>query len=336
MATYLMKAIISKSWGKHLKIGLVIPMTSLRQTMKKVFKQVKELSPNMILGPNDVVKDSYDILLVDEAHRLQRRVNLTNFVPFDKANKDLGLGKDGTQLDWIMKSAKSQILFYDAKQSIRPADIREDNFTRYQFNKRTLHSQMRVQGGQDYIEFIHALLNSTATEKKAFTSYDLRLFDHFSDFLNAVKDRDKSYGLARVVAGYAWEWESNKKNGIDYDIEIDGIRLRWNSVTQDWVNSANAVNEVGCIHTIQGYDLNYAGVILGPEISYDFEKKKIVIDKDKYVDFNGKRAITDPRELELYITNIYKTLLTRGIKGTYVYVVDKKLREYLGKFLPIC
>lgn len=109
--------------------------------------------------------------------------------------------------------------------------------------------------------------------------------------------------------------------------------MRWNSVTEDWVNSPNAVNEVGCIHTIQGYDLNYAGVIIGPEISYDESKREIVIDRDKYLDFNGRRAISDPRELEIYIKNIYKTLLTRGIYGTYVYVVDENLRRYLKRFI---
>ncbi len=118
-----------------------------------------------------------------------------------------------------------------------------------------------------------------------------------------------------------------------HDIEIGDLRLVWNSIAQDWVNSPNAINEVGCIHTVQGYDLNYVGVIIGPEFSYDIENKKFKVDKEKYFDTNGRNGITDPNELERYIINIYKTLLTRGIKGTYVYVVDENLRSYLSQIV---
>jgi len=117
------------------------------------------------------------------------------------------------------------------------------------------------------------------------------------------------------------------------------LKLIWNSTARDWVNSPNAINEVGCIHTVQGYDLNYVGVIVGPEFYYDSLKKKFGVNKEKYFDTNGRNGITDPNELERYIINIYKTLLTRGIKGTYIYIVDENLRNYfkdiVGKELEI-
>jgi DUF2075 family protein len=86
---------------------------------------------------------------------------------------------------------------------------------------------------------------------------------------------------------------------------------------------------VGCIHTVQGYDLNYAAIIIGPELSYNREEGKFVIHPEKYMDMNGRRGVDDPKELERYIINIYKTLMTRGIMGTYVYVVDEGLRKYI-------
>ena len=112
---------------------------------------------------------------------------------------------------------------------------------------------------------------------------------------------------------------------------MDGLKLRWNSKIEGWVNSPNAINEIGCIHTVQGYDLNYVGVIIGPELTYDFESKKLVFDRKLYQDTNGYRGVKEDEEILKYILNIYKTLLTRGIRGTYVYVVDKNLREYLKK-----
>ena len=333
VATYLVKLLKSKNWSKDLNVGLVIPMTSLRSTLKRVFRSVKGLSPSMVIGPNDVVKQKYDILIVDEAHRLQRRVNLPNYSEFDRINADLGLDKDnGTQLDWIMRSSKYQIFFYDRNQSIKPADIQHKEFEQYNVIPHTLTSQMRVKGGDDYIKYIRDILNVTPTHPNKFYQYEFKLFDKVADLVSAIAEKDKTAGLSRLLAGYAWKWETNGNTEIDYDIEIEGVKLRWNSVTKDWVNSPNAVNEVGCIHTIQGYDLNYAGVIIGPEMSYDESTKSIVIDKSKYLDFNGKRAISDPKELESYIKNIYKTLLTRGILGTYVYIVDEKLRNYMREF----
>lgn len=136
---------------------------------------------------------------------------------------------------------------------------------------------------------------------------------------------------SRLIAGYSWEWVSKNKNV--HDIVIDEIKLKWNSVSNDWVNSTNAINEVGCIHTTQGYDLNFTGLIFGNEISYDKKKNEIVIKQENYFDRNGKQSISDPNDLKNYIINIYKTMMLRGIRGTYVYVCDKSLREYFSEHI---
>lgn len=103
----------------------------------------------------------------------------------------------------------------------------------------------------------------------------------------------------------------------------------------DWVNSPNANNEAGCIHTTQGYDLNYRGLIIGPELDYDFSTKRFIVYKDRYKDKNGKNSITDPTILKKYILNIYRTILFCGIHGTYVYVCNDNLRAYLSQFIRL-
>jgi len=148
----------------------------------------------------------------------------------------------------------------------------------------------------------------------------------------AIYSKDKEKGLARIVAGYAWTWKTKKGSTQNYDIELDGVKLVWNSTTSDWVNSKDSLKEVGCIHTIQGYDLNYTGVIIGPELSYDKSKKEFFIKEDEYKDINGKKGVTDKEELKRYIINIYKTLLTRGIEGTYVYIVDSDLKDFFKQY----
>lgn len=323
------------------KMALVVPMSSFRNTLKKVFKNVKGLRANMVMGPSQFAKGEYDIVLVDESHRLRRRVNLgTYFGAFDKTCERLNLDKDNcSELDWILKRADKKILFYDEDQSIKPSDTLTEDFARLKSSSRTkveyLRSQIRVSGGNDYVDFIEKLLNCNLeiTENKfSPKNYDLKLFGSISDMKYEITKRDEEYGLSRLIAGYAWPWISKNNNNLN-DIVIQDVELKWNSVSDDWVNSENSINEVGCIHTTQGYDLNYAGIIFGKEISYDKNKKKIIIIPDNYHDRNGRLSITDPTELENFIKNIYKTILLRGIKGTYIYACDENLRDYLKDFI---
>ncbi len=323
-------------------MALVVPMAGFRNTLKKVFKNIKGLNSKMVVGPAEVASHKFDILVVDESHRLRKRVNLgAYFGAFDNVNKKLNLDKiKGNELDWIIMQGKKVILFYDENQSIKPSDVSKKDFDLLKLNINTvikvLKSQFRVRGGNDYVTYIDKLLNCQFRKNEArFVSknYDFTLFDSLEEMIDMIKSKDKEVGLSRLVAGYSWKWVS--KNKDVHDIEIDNIRLKWNSVASDWVNSKNSVNEVGCIHTTQGYDLNYTGVIFGKEISYDKNKNEIVILEENYFDINGKQSIKNPDELKDYITNIYKTILLRGIKGTYVYVYDKSLRDYLKEHISV-
>ncbi len=335
--------LLSQYNGK-LKVGLVIPMESLRKTLKNVFKQIDGLKANMVIGPSEVIKDKYDILIVDEAHRLRRRVNLMPglYHTFDNVNQKLNI-RDGDELDWIIARSQYQILFYDSSQSIKPSDVRKEKFqeliNQVGTVQYTLMSQMRVQGGEYYISAIDKLLHNQIDNRIQPVSYDLKIYDDVEEMYRDIRIKDKEFELCRMVAGYAWAW-STKNVSLSqikvqhlYDISINEYKYIWNTINKDWVNSSNAINEIGCIHTIQGYDLNYVGVIIGPELKYDRILKKIYIDKNHYYDMNGKKMIEDEEELFNYIINIYKVLLTRGIKGTYIYVCDDNLRDYFKKYI---
>jgi uncharacterized protein len=324
LATYLVKQFVEE--GKN-NVGLVISMIPLRNTLKKVFRSVPGLKSSMVIGPNDVTKQNYDVLVVDEAHRLRQRVNIANYKSFDDTNRTLGLNRDATELDWIISSAKHAILFFDERQTVRPSDISISHIKSVNPKEFVLKTQLRVKGGENYIHFIDSLLEGEEVTVEDFDEYDFKIYDEIGDMVNDIKKQEKKHRLSRLVAGYAWKWTRDKEKIPD--IVINGLELYWNSQTKDWVNSPNAINEVGCIHTIQGYDLNYAGVILGPEISYDFVKEEIIVKKGNYLDINGHRGVTDEAELKRYIINIYKTLLTRGIMGTYVYICDENLRRYM-------
>ena len=319
------------------RVALVVPMTSLRKTLKKVFANVKGLKSSMVIGPSEVSKNEYDVLIVDEAHRLRKRKNITNFKSFDDANKLLGFDiHEGTELDWILKQSKNQIFFYDEGQSIKPSDIDQAKFIKQKWSASLLKlvSQHRVKGGMDYINYIDKLLHCRLEKgDKKFESehYEFVLYDSLTDLYADLKKKEDEFGLCRLLSGYSWEWKS-AKNDVP-DITIEGLNLKWNTTNEDWINSPNAFNEVGCIHTTQGYDLNYTGIIFGKEITFNPETKQIEINASQYFDKKGKQGIEDPATLKAYILNIYKTMMLRGIRGTYVYVCDEVLREYFKEFV---
>ena len=319
------------------RVALVVPMTSLRKTLKKVFSNVKGLKSSMVIGPSEVSKNEYDVLIVDEAHRLRKRKNITNFKSFDDANKLLGFDiHEGTELDWILKQSKNQIFFYDEGQSIKPSDIDQAKFINQKWSASLLKlvSQHRVKGGMDYINYIDNLLHCRLEKgDKKFESvhYEFVLYDSLTDLYADLKKKEDEFGLCRLLSGYSWEWKSAKADVPD--ITIEGLNLKWNTTNEDWINSPNAFNEVGCIHTTQGYDLNYTGIIFGKEITYNQETKQIEINTSQYFDKKGKQGIENPATLKAYILNIYKTMMLRGIRGTYVYVCDEGLREYFKEFV---
>ncbi|MHA8050201.1 DNA/RNA helicase domain-containing protein [Aquirufa sp. ROCK-SH2] len=325
-----------------LDMALVIPMASFRKTISKVFKNIHGLSPKMVVGPSDLSKNKYDLVIVDEGHRLRRRVNLgPYFKPFDDTCESLELDKStASELDWILIQSKNSLIFYDQFQSIKPSDVQRSRFIELEkapsTRIETLKTQFRCRGGNEYVKLINNLLDNKINIPNKFQSleYECYLFDDIQLMVNEIKKREKSDGLSRLIAGYAWEWISNKDKSA-YDIIIQETKLRWNSVAIDWVNSPNSIDEVGCIHTTQGYDLNYTGVIIGPELDYDFEKKQLIIDKSKYKDKAGKNTINDNDILKEYILNIYKTILLRGVKGTFIYACNSNLRSYLSQYLTL-
>jgi uncharacterized protein len=338
-----------------LRIGLVVPQQSLRKSIQKVFHRTPGLSADMVLTPFEVGESPhhFDVLVVDETHRLNHRANQPSG-PQNKKFADITTSLFGTddltktQLDWIRAKSDHQIFLADAAQAVRPADLPSSTLTALVTEASTagrhyrLMSQMRVKAGSDFIGYVRGVLSPdpilAPAEPRDFGEYELRLFDDFAAMRDEIRARDAEVGLSRLVAGYAWKWKS-KNDPAGWDIELDGIRMPWNRSQVDWIASPTSLDEVGSIHTVQGYDLNYAGVIIGNDLRFDPVAGRLIIDRPSYFDKKGMEnnpklgiVYTDD-DLLRFITNIYAVLLSRGIRGTYVYVCDPELREYLRTFL---
>jgi DUF2075 family protein len=335
-----------------MRIGLVIPQLSLRETLKRVFRKTPGLSEIAVIDPFEVGDSGvyYDLLVVDEAHRLQRRNNQSaamRNIKFAEINTKL-FGQDNpsyTQLDWIQRMSKNQVLFIDKNQSIKPADLPIEQIEAVISNAESngaqfrLTSQMRVEGGEEYIDYVTAVLNQTYQgSKKTFGNYEVRFFEDFGEMKETLALRERDYKLARLVSGYAWKWVSKGKNGKLFDITIGEHKMKWNGTDKDWISSPNSVNEVGSIHTVQGYDLNYAGVIIGADLYFDAQLGKIMFNRANYFDVKGREnnrqlgLVFSDEDLLVFVKSIYRVLLTRGVKGTFIYVCDPALRSYIKQY----
>lgn len=337
---------------RDFRMGFVVPQQSLRKTVEKVFAKTSGLSRDMVLSPFQVGESTepFDLLVVDEAHRLQQlaatmAVSINKFKAINRRMFD-GDEAGGHQLDWIRLASKHRIVLVDGDQSVRPAfDLPADVVHALEDEAAAsgrlhpLRSQMRVRAGEDYVGYVRAMLSPSPPEPVTFADYDLQLFDDLGEMRAAILQREQEVGLSRLVAGYAWKWRSKNDKSL-YDIEIDGQQLQWNNTATDWINSRTSIDEVGSIHTTQGYDLNYAGVIIGNDLRYDSAAGRLRFDRDSYFDTKGKSnnkmlGLTfDDDDLLAAVRNIYAVLMTRGIRGTYVYVCDPALRRHLAEFIP--
>lgn len=326
------------------KIGLVIPVTSMQKTLKNVFRELKMASVKVV-SPQDAAKEKWDLLIVDEAHRLRQRKNITGYKAFDDTCRRLGLDKyKASQLDWILKCSRFQVFLYDVAQHVMPSDAPEEAFRKWLHSATyifSLSSQMRCRGGEDYLNYVKKIFSDCPPETRLSFSdeYTFSIYESAAHLQAEIVSLNQVWGLCRMVAGYGWDWITRKEKSIHtdpelFDFELDGHRFIWNSVQSDWVNSEHALDEVGCIHTIQGYDLNYVGVLIGPEVVINPQTQRIDVDLSNYWDKKGK-AGTDFEEVRDSILRTYAVLCSRGIRGTLIYAVNPEVREYLKRYCPV-
>lgn len=284
----------------------------------------------------DASKDEFDVLIVDEAHRLTEKT---------------GFFKKGeNQIKEIIHAAKTSIFFIDERQKVRIDDFgsigeieKQSKELGGNVRRMQLVSQFRCNGSDGYLAWIDDVLQirETANINYIGMDYDFRVYDNPNELLKDIKEYNKINNKSRIVAGYCWDWNKDTRsdaNVPDIIIPEHNFAMSWNlDNTDTWAIDENSVNQAGVIHTCQGLEFDYVGVIIGDDLIYRNEKVLTDYTKraktDKSIHGINKMMKEDPEKatklVDEIIRNTYRTLLTRGQKGCFVFCTDKPLANYL-------
>ena len=278
-------------------------------------------------------------LLADEAHRLNEKSGLFH-------------NKGENQIKEIIHAAGCSVFFIDESQRVTMDDIGSvDEIRKWaqaegsEVTEMELVSQFRCNGSNGYLAWIDDLLEirETANYNLDGLDFEVRLCDDPADVQRIIIEKNRGSNRARILAGYCWKWPTEtRKNSGFHDIKIGDFSISWNlDDGQAFAISENSVNEAGCIHTTQGLEFDYVGVIMGDDIRYenghvvtDFTKRastdQSIKGLKKMYKENPDEALARADEI---IKNTYRTLMTRGMKGCYIYCTDPGMREYIRKRL---
>ncbi|CDF12023.1 putative uncharacterized protein [Mycoplasma sp. CAG:776] len=328
--------------GELLKLGLMGAYVSKNMAPRKVYKN--SLVHNNEISIHELFKSSgyffkdpenkYDFLLVDEAHRLQEKSGIHN-----------NIGEN--QIKEIIHASKLSVFFIDERQMITLKDIGNianikyfAKFYQASIVELDLQSQFRCNGSDSYLDFIDSLLYNKRGNYKF--HFDFQVLDTPNELRDLIQSKNTSND-ARLVAGFCWRRNAKEADNQYYmDITIGDFQSSWNlKHGEPFATRENAINEVGCIHNVQGLEFDYIGVIIGPDLKY--QNGKVITDYKERA--NTEKSLYGlhvlmKQDKEYYekladtiIRNTYRVLLTRGLKGCYVYACDPKLQEHLKKII---
>jgi DUF2075 family protein len=331
--------VLSRLMGQRMNARYVTPNAAPRAVfevrLKDSFKggQIKELfsGSGSFTG---LEVDDFDILIVDEAHRLKLRTQYSK-------------GGDN-QIREIIHAARTSVFFIDEAQKVTWKDIGEvseiEKFAASMDAEVTylqLSSQFRCNGSDGYVDWLESALGIKDFDEAYFSEkdYDFQIFDDPSKLYKRIREKNIPENKSRMLAGYCWNWIS-KEDPSKYDIVFPefGFKAKWNLSSRGsaWIIDSESIEDIGCIHTSQGLELDYVGVIIGPD--FCIQDGKLATNPAGRaatdVSLNGfkKESKEDPETAALkadqIIRNTYRTLMTRGMKGCYIYCTDTKVAEY--------
>ena len=310
---------------------LLVNHSEMLKTYKKIAGNVKALSkkhfekPTSFINRRKKLGHRADIVLVDEAHLLLTKSDSYN--NFTEEN----------HLEEIIRHSKIAIVVFDDKQVLKMKSYWDEEKLKQvtkgcQKGDYVLKNQFRIRASDALVNWIDQFVEKKLSPMPIEDKYDFRIFDSAAEMYEVIQQMDRKHGLARIVSTFDYV---HKKDGETYYVEEGDFKLPWNNDygNRTWAEEAETIREVGSIYTIQGFDLNYVGVILGPSVGYDKDSDTLKVYPDQYKDieaFRGRSDYENSEEImEKIILNSLNVLMKRGVHGLYIYAHDSNLRKRL-------
>jgi DUF2075 family protein len=285
--------------------------------------------------------NAIDVLICDESHRIRETSN-SRFTPKDRRSRK-------PQLREILDAAKVSVFFIDDRQVVRPNEIGSSEYIRQtalelgcDFSEYELQVQFRCAGSDGFLNWVDNTLGIARTANVLWDGadgFDFRIIDSPEALEAAILERNAKDGTARVAAGFCWPWSDPRKDGsLEDDVIIGDYRRPWDAKPGNWklakgipsaslwATDPNGINQIGCVYNIQGFELDYVGVIWGRDLVYRFDDGGWVGNKKESADQVVKRS---KEQFVSLVKNTYRVLLSRGIKGCYVHFLDKETERFM-------
>lgn len=299
----------------------------------------RDMAKNLFKGSGvyyNVGNDVLDTILADEAHRLNGKTYspIYGLVGFN-------------QIKEIIHASKCSVFFIDEDQTVMLKDIGSiDEIKRWadeehsEVSELELSSQFRCNGSEGYLSWLDNTLGIRETANYNLTGidYDIRVFDTPDEVFSLIKQKNKIANSARMLAGYCWNWVKDTRNDPSvHDIVIGTFEKSWNlGNTETWAINPDSVEQIGCVHTSQGLEFDYVGVIIGDDLRYKNDElvtdmtKRAKTDQSLRIGFKKNETEENKTKIaDKIIKDTYRILMSRGLKGCYVYCTDPGLSTYL-------
>ena len=336
IAINLMADLLLKGYNAHYATG----SRAFTQTLRKIIGARGSVQFKYFNSYMDVEPNTLDVLICDEAHRLRTSSN-NRYTPKKMKSNE-------TQIDEIIRAAKVSVFFIDDDQVVRPGEIGSVAYIKEAADKNKckvfeyeLDIQFRCSGSDAFVNWINNTLGIKRTANVLWDlkeEFDFKIFNSPDALEAAIREKSEKGFTARMTAGFCWPWSLPDDNGnLEDDVVIGRYERPWNAKPESkklakgiplsnlWAYDPNGINQIGCIYTAQGFEFDYAGVIIGNDLTYDFETQSWKGNSENSADSVVKRS----KDQFLQLTkNTYRVLLSRGMKGCYVYFLDKETEKF--------
>jgi len=336
IAINLVADLLLKGYNAHYATG----SRAFTETLRKIIGTRGSVQFKYFNSYRDADQNAVDILICDEAHRIRETSN-SRYTPLHKRN-------NLAQLEELLNASKVAVFFIDDNQVVRPNEIGSVEYLKRYAEKYNckvfeyeLEAQFRCNGSDAFVNWVNNTLGIKRTANviwEQHEEFDFRILSSPEELEKAIREKVAQGFTGRLTAGFCWDWSMPDEDGnLKEDVVIGDFKRPWNARPEAkrlakgippaslWAYDPNGINQVGCIYTAQGFEFDYVGVIFGLDLRYDFDKQKWLGDKTKSEDSVVKRSKEKFTDL---LKNTYRVLLSRGMKGCYVYFMDKDTERF--------